>query len=616
MITKKRSYHTLRDFFLVVFKHRRVVLDFFLLAFVSSVIACFVMSPVYEAASKLLVKNSGRDISADAGAGGQKSLETGAVIDTAVEMLTSRFLIEKVIQDIGVTVIYPGIGGAGLFDKLSELERAILRFSDNLDVRKGNVIEVRFQHRDGALAAAVVNRLVERFLDHYLSVHQQNQKYSFFKEQLALMEQKLQDAQKELGLFRNEQNISSIQKQKSLLLLQISDMEVDLGKTRGEISQQESLAESLKKSPESRPEIQQKLVALQSKAKKLQQQITQYRLELGMLDKAETRLNELERRVRIDEENYLLYSKKTEEARISSAMDEQKLVNFSIIEPSLPPISPIKPNKPLIIFVALLLGCAGGILLAFVSEYFTHTFDNPGDIEDIINCPAPASLPELTAAERAMLAACTISETMAEQCTRLKYHLERAVPDTSRRVILFNSAKEREGTSHALFAFGLALAGQGSSVLLIDANFRNPVLHRLCGLDPDDGLSDAIRSRAPARSVIRTTPVENLRLIAAGTPPQNPAAVLHEEHCGLLLGQAREQADWVLLDAPPVNVHNDAGPLAARVDGAVLVVKAGKTRWEVALSTVNQFRKFNLRLLAVLLTRQRRHIPEWLYKHL
>jgi len=616
MVTKKRSYHTLRDFFLVVFKHKPFVMVFFLLAFVSSIIACFLMAPVYEASSKLLVQNSVKESIAATGAGAQKSLDTDAIIDTAVEMLTSRFLIEKVIGDIGVTTIYPGIGGASLFSRLSQLERATLQFRDNLIIRKGNVIEVRFRHQDPVLAATVVNKLIERFLDHYLSVQQQNQKYSFLKDQLALMKKKLQDSQKDLGLFRNENNISSIQKQKSLLLLQISDMEVDRGKTRADISEQEGLAESLKKSPDARADIQQKIIALQSKEKKLQQQITQYRLELGLLDKAETRLSELERQVKIDEENYLLYAKKTEEARISSAMDEQKLINFSIIEPSLPPISPIKPNKPLIVFIALLLGCAGGILLAFVTEYFTHTFDNTDDIEDIINCPAPASFPELSAAERDMLAGGRVSEEAIEECTRLKYHLERALPDTSCRVILFTSAKEREGTSCALFAFGLTLAGQGSSVLLIDANFRNPILHRLCNIDQDDGLADAIRGKAAADSVIRTTAVDNLRVIASGVPPQNPAALLHEDHCGLLLRQVRAQSQWVLIDTPPVNVHNDAEPLAARVDGAVLVIKAGKTRWEVALSTVNQLRKYNMRMLGVLLTRHRRYIPEWLYKRL
>jgi len=616
MVTKKRSYHTLRDFFLVLFKHKSFVLVFFLLAFVSSILACFLISPVYEASSKLLVKNSVKDGIGDTGAGAQKNLGTEAIIDTAVEMLTSRFLIEKVIRDIGVTTIYPGIGGTSLFNRLSPLDHATLQFRDSLLIRKGNVIEVRFRHQDPALAAAVVNKLIERFLDHYLSVQQQNQKYNFFKEQLALMEKKLQESQKELGLFRNENNISSIQKQKSLLLLQISDMEVDRGKTRAEISEQEGLAESLKKSPDARADIQQKLAALQGKEKKLNQQITQYRLELGLLDKAETRLSELERQVKIDEENYLLYAKKTEEARISSAMDEQKLVNFSIIEPALPPISPIKPNKPLIVFIALLLGCAGGILLAFVSEYFTHTFDSTDDIEDIITCPAPASLPELTAAERDMLAGYRVCEEMAEECTRLKYHLERALPDKSCRIILFAGAKEREGASCALFAFGLTLAGHGSSVLLIDANLRKPALHRLCAVDQAGGFADAIKGKTAADSVIKTTAVDKLRVIASGAPPQNPAALLHEDHCGLLLRQAQAQADWVLVDAPPINAHNDAEALAGRVDGAVMVVEAGKTRWEVALSAVNQLRKYNMRILAVLLTRHRRYIPEWLYRRL
>lgn len=603
MAAKKRSYHTLRDFLFVLFKQQRVILGVFIAALVAAVAVCAVLDPVYEASSKLLVVAPGAERAADDSARTE-------LIAVAADMLTGRFLIEKVVQDIGAKRLYPDAGGRPAPDAY-----AVLRVRENLSIRTGPIIHVLFEHRDPALAAEVVNRLVEHFRDHYLAARRRHHKYEFFKEQFDLMEKKLRESQNQLGLFRNENNISSIQKQKSLLLLQISDMEVELGKTRADIIQQEDLA-AAKKNPDERAELQQKLAALRGREKKLSQQITQYRLDLGLLDKAETRLSDLERQVKIDEENYLLYAKKTEEARIASAMDDQKLASFSVIEPALPPIVPVGPHRGLIVLAALLIGCSAGIVLALLREYITHTFDTAEDAADILGCPAPAALPELTPAECSAAAGLNFPEKTIEQCVRLSHHLRRMLPDRPCRSVVFTGAAEHVGVSWALIAFGCALAEQGSRVLLIDANLRQPVLHRLCAVTDAAGLSDAISSGTALHEVIRTTVRDRLTVIPAGASTENPALLLQQDRCRELFAQARRHADWVLVDAPPVNPHNDAGMLAAAVDGAVLVVRANATRWEVARSAAARLQQYNLALLGSLLTRHRKYIPEWIYRRL
>ncbi|MCX8045040.1 MAG: Wzz/FepE/Etk N-terminal domain-containing protein [Desulfobacterota bacterium] len=609
MAAKKRSYHTLRDLFLVLFKHKRIVMVTVCAAVVAATMAALIVGPVYEADSKLLVLSPSPD-----------TTENTAVltqhIDAAVEMLTGRFLIERVLQEVGIEKIYPGIGGKPLFSELTPLQRAYDRFRDSLTVRKGPIITVLFQHRDPVIAAEVVNKLVERFIEQYLSARRQHQKYEFFKEQLELMEKKLKASQEELGLFRNENNISSIQKQKSLLLLQISDMEVELGKTRADISQQEDLAETAGTTPRERDEIQKRLAALRSKEKKLGQQITQYRLALGQLDKAETRLNELERQVKIDEENYLLYAKKTEEARIARAMEEQKLAHFSVIEPALPPIKPVRPNAALVLLVAAFIGLGAGIMLALLREYVTHTFDTVGDVSTVLGCTAPAALPELSPQEQALALRLQQSKDTIEQCMRLSHCLERALPDASTRCVLFTGAADQTGTSWALVALGCVLARQGSRVVLIDANLRAPLLHRLCSCEDAAGLSDAITAGMTVEEVAKRTAVENLMLVPAGALTDNPALLLQNQRCKELLWQARNHADWVLIDTPAVTMYSDASFLSQAVDGAVLVLRAGVTRWEVARSAAGWLEQYNLRLLCALLTRHRKYIPAWLYQRL
>jgi capsular exopolysaccharide synthesis family protein len=578
------------------------------------------MAPVYESSSKLLVRRPGKEAISVPPKGGV-SLFRGvtreeSTVDTGVEILTGRYLAEKVINEIGVKTIYPDIDGETFFGKLSELEKAILKFQKNLTVTEGNLIEVEFRHRDPSLAAKVVNKLIEDFLDYYLAIQKQGQKYDFFKKQADLIGKRLKDSQKEYGLFRNQHKISSIQKQKSLLLLQISDMEVEIARTRAEISEQESIAGGLKKPSSAVTEIQRKLIALKSKEKKLSQHVTQYKLELGRLDKAETRLRELERQVKMDEENYMLYTSKMEEARIASAMDEQKNINFSVIEPALPPITPIKPQKLFIITVAVILGCIGGGLLGFVSEYFTHTFDDRENIEKILNCTEIASFSELNKQEIDMSLQFKIPGKILEGCNQIKHYLTRTLPDKKNKTILFCSSKEGEGTSTVLFSFAISLASEGEKVLLVDANMRRPSLHSLFGVDRANGLSDVIVKESPVDNIPKNTQIENLTLITSGIPQSNPSVLLQYEYFDSFMREVETKADWVLFDSPPVNSYNDACVIASKVDGVTMVVKAGKTRWEVANSALNQIRQCNAKFLGAVLNMRKMYIPEWLYKML
>ena len=205
MSAKKRSYHTLRDFFFIIFKHKVIILLLFLITVLSGVISLFVITPVYEAYAKLLVKEPGNEnISLTPQEDGfvfLKKAKMELTVDTAAEILSGRHLAEKVLIKLGIRTIYPEIGRKTFSGKFNELEKALIKFQKSLTVTKGNIIEVRFLHEDPLIAANVVNTLIEEFLNHYLAVQKQDQKYDFFKKQVTLIEKRLQNSQNELGLL-------------------------------------------------------------------------------------------------------------------------------------------------------------------------------------------------------------------------------------------------------------------------------------------------------------------------------------------------------------------------------------------------------------------------------
>ena len=610
MRQKRKSYHTIRDFLFIMFKHRTFTAFFCAVFIISGITYCLVVRPVYEAESKLLVKNF-HSAAIETGRSGK----TDSNIDTAVEILQSRYLIEKTIKKLGLASIYPDINRKHVFSRLSVHQKAVLEFKSSLKIQKGQLVTVRFRHADPVVAAKIVNSLMEEFLEYYFIVQKQDQRYDFLKNQVAQVKHRLEQAQNELGLFRHNNSISSITKQKSLLLLQISELEIECAKTSAEISEQEWLAKTASKNSSNLKKIQNKMVAVKNRGKKLSQQITQYKLELNRFDKTETRLRELERQVKIEEENYFMYVKKLEEARIENAMDAQQLVNFTVIEPAMAPITPVWPLRGLIIALAVLIGCLGGLAGSFVLEYFSHTFDSCEELGETLGCSGVASFHEFNGRENRLISQFSLPDKVMKECNCIKNYALKTIPHEN-KTILFASPGRGEGASTVLFAFANCLASEGEKVLVVDTNLRAPVLHKWFKADSANGLSEVLSGEIEVSQAVRTTPVENLKLLASGRNPLKALFMLRSEKFTDLLDSLKAEAQWILFDCPPVNSCSDSCMISSSTDTVVLVVKAGKTRWEAASSALHQLQQWGQNTAGAVLNRKKMAIPDWLYKRL
>lgn len=126
----------------------------------------------------------------------------------------------------------------------------------------------------------------------------------------------------------------------------------------------------------------------------LQAQVASQRTALESLDQKGFTTEGLRREARAAEDAYMLYQKKHEEARISAAMDQQKIVNVSIAQPAQRPLRPVGPRKALNLLLGLLLGAFGGLGLAFVSEYFDHSLTTGRDLEARVGIPLLGAIPD------------------------------------------------------------------------------------------------------------------------------------------------------------------------------------------------------------------------------
>ena len=204
-----------------------------------TLLASVLMPRIYESSSKLMVKIGREDTysnPAQASIGNTLFDATAREerINSEAEILTSRSLIENVIKDIGLQRLYPDIADTFSLVELTDMEKAVLHFQKQLKaepIKKSDIIRIQFRHRDQVIAAEVGNRMMDRFIELHSKVHEQGKTFNFFNEQATDLNQKLLSSERAYDQFRNTNDISSLPEQKTFLLQQISETELDRART-------------------------------------------------------------------------------------------------------------------------------------------------------------------------------------------------------------------------------------------------------------------------------------------------------------------------------------------------------------------------------------------------
>lgn len=171
------------------------------------------------------------------------------------------------------------------------------------------------------------------------------------------------------------------------------------------------------------------------------------------------------------------------------------------------------------------------------------------------------------------------SPMLVEQFRNLAAILNRTQRERSLKSLVVTSPAPGDGKSHVAINLALTLSeSYRRRVLLIDADLRRPTLHNLFGVAGTPGLLEALRAdeegEAPVVAISRT-----LSLLPAGRSQANPVGDLSSGRMARLLASAAARFDWVIVDSPPAAGLADARIISETVDGAILVVRAGVTRF-------------------------------------
>jgi succinoglycan biosynthesis transport protein ExoP len=303
-----------------------------------------------------------------------------------------------------------------------------------------------------------------------------------------------------------------------------------------------------------------------------QERVDALKKDLLDLQKRSVEYNILKREVDTNRDLYTSLLQRYKEVDVASGVGVN---NVFVVDKAYLPSAPSSPNLRRALLVALVLGLLIGSALAFALELIDDKVRSTEQLESIASLPVLGVIPKVRAVEsQAADPRSALSEAYRSLCTALTFSTEHGLPKS----LLITSSGPAEGKSLTSLSIAKHFARMGRRVLLIDADLRNPSLHRTLNRDNSIGLSNYLTGGCTPPEAMQKTELPNLAYMASGPLPPNAADLLASARVHSLLSIGAEVFDLIVIDGPPVLGLADAQLLASAAAATIFVASAGQVR--------------------------------------
>lgn len=292
-------------------------------------------------------------------------------------------------------------------------------------------------------------------------------------------------------------------------------------------------------------------------------------------------------------------------ARFLEFVGREESANYiAVVDKAYASLTPVRPTTRLNTLVAGLVGSMLALGIIFVLEYLDVTVKTVEDISQDINLTPLGSISRFGNGnfQGRMIVAEDPRSPIAESYRMVRSNIQFMFIDNPGRAILVTSPVAGDGKSTTAVNLAIAMAQNDNKTILVDADLRDPELHKILDVSNYNGLTEQLRQpESQAKTHLHDTEVKGLQLLTAGKHPPDPSELLGSQRMKRLVESLTFEADVVIFDSPPAAYLTDAAILSRLVDGVVLVVSVGETRRDEARQAIFNLEQAGANILGVVL---------------
>ncbi|HUQ20911.1 MAG TPA: polysaccharide biosynthesis tyrosine autokinase [Gemmatimonadaceae bacterium] len=359
------------------------------------------------------------------------------------------------------------------------------------------------------------------------------------------------------------------------------------------------------------------VAGLDSKIAALTTNISSFGKQIESIPTREIQYARLARDEKLLEEMSTLLNRRLKEAEIEEAVEPG---DAQLIDRALIPENPTSPKVALNLVLGLVVGLGLGLLTGVGRDLLDTKIHTKEDLQAVTGgIPVLAGIPRFNlkpskfgglkrstdsrdtkqiAPGAGLITLVESRNASVEAYRALRTNITFAGADVRLQVLVLTSGSPGDGKSTTAANLALTLAQQGVRTLLVDADLRKGVLHKLFSVRREPGLTQVLIGKAGLAEAVQVIPAAEggvpLSVLTAGPYPPNPAELLGSARMRSLIAEMREQYDTIVIDSPPLGLVTDAAILGTLADTTMLVARAGVTEKKAMQHAATQL--YNLRV--------------------
>lgn len=292
-------------------------------------------------------------------------------------------------------------------------------------------------------------------------------------------------------------------------------------------------------------------------------------------------------------------------SRSSSNQQSTTAPRISLINSPEKATQPSSPKMAMNLIFGGVLGFLVACMLVALRFFLDRSVRSSEELERRTGLPKLGSVPVIPEAQRTKPLDFNDDRVRpAEAFRELRVNLRFVNVDNPPRVISVTSARIGDGKSMTSLNLAGALAADGDTVCLVDADMRRSKMTTYFGgaIHSSVGLSTALAGDADVADVLQETEITGLDVLAAGVTPPNPGELLGSQAFRHTLDELQERYDWVIVDTPPILPVTDGALVATTVDAVIVAVRYGKRNYDDVTRTLASLRAVHAPIIGTVLT--------------